>query len=180
MLVAYNWLTSYDMATLDSLKWALRHKLTEVTSCTTQPLSESQYIDSFGIVRHSEKTTNQDFIIPQLSLLLGRRFKSPTPRISVLEVGPGPESVLWSLPASVRRKVGRYVALEPNNLLATILEARLSTPELDSPLPYLESPLEIRRESFNLDNDTGYSYDDGSPERFGAILFCHSMYGMKP
>ena len=178
--------SSHDMATLDSLKWALRHKATEVASFPAHPLSESQYRDGFGIVRNSEQTTYQDFIIPQLSLLLGRLLKSPTRRISVLEVGPGPESVLWSLPAAIRRKVRRYVALEPNNLFATILETRLSTPELDSPLPCLESPPDIRRSPFNLDNDIGYggsgrdSYDDGGPERFDVVLFCHNMYGVNP
>ncbi|KFH46017.1 hypothetical protein ACRE_031880 [Hapsidospora chrysogenum ATCC 11550] len=110
------------MATLDSLKWALRHKATAVASFPAQPLSESQYRDGFGIVRHSEQTTYQDFIIPQLSLFLGRLHSHPPAASRFWKSG------LVQRVYSGPRKVGRYVALEPNNLFATILEARLSTP----------------------------------------------------
>ncbi|RYP85620.1 hypothetical protein DL770_005011 [Monosporascus sp. CRB-9-2] len=54
---------------------------------------------------------------------------------------------------------------------------------MESPLPCLESPPDIRRIPFVLDNnigsDTGTGTSDAD-EKYDVILFCHSMYGMKP
>lgn len=167
------------MATLDSLKWALRQKVTATTSSSKQPLSDAQYSAGFDIlVRDSEWLTYQDFIIPQLSQLLAPLFNSRI-HISVLEIGPGPKSVLGYLPHHLRRKIRRYAAFEPNDLFATKLEEWLcSTLETETPLPCLESSPDIHRIPFVL-NSNGTDTSDGD-EKFDIILFCHSMYGMKP
>ncbi|KAK3613410.1 hypothetical protein LTR56_027901, partial [Elasticomyces elasticus] len=172
------------MATLDSLKQALRRQAKAVASSPTRPLSDLQYDAGFQILgRASKQTTYKDFIIPQLSLLLAPLFNSRV-RVSILEVGPGPESVLGCLPYYQRRKVERYAAFEPNHLFATRLEEWLRfTSETASPLPSLRTPPDIFRIPFALDSSvrggTSTSTSHGR-EKFDIILFCHSMYGMKP
>ena len=172
------------MATLDSLKRALRHKATALGSSPKQPLSDTQYSAGFDIlVGDSERIAYQDFIIPQLSQLLIPLFDSRI-HISVLEIGPGPKSVLGYLPGRLRRKVRRYVAFEPNSLFATRVEEWLcSTSETESSLPCLESQPDIHRIPFalnrNTESGTGTSTRE-SEEKFDVVLFCHSMYGMKP
>ncbi|KAH8786253.1 phosphoribosyl transferase domain protein [Hyaloscypha finlandica] len=168
------------MATLDSLKWALRQKATATASSPKQPLSDTQYSAGFDIlVRGSGWMTYQDFIIPQLSQVLAPLFNSRI-HISVLEIGPGPKSVFGYLPRHLRRKVRSYAAFEPNSLFAARLEEWLgSTSEKESLLPCLESPPDIRRIPFVLDSNTRAGTSDGD-EKFDVILFCHSMYGMKP
>ncbi|KAI4862399.1 phosphoribosyl transferase domain protein [Hypoxylon rubiginosum] len=167
------------MATLEFLKSALRQKAT-ATSCPTQPLSDIQNSAGFNIlVQGSGWATYQDFIVPQLSQLLTPLFDSRT-HISVLEIGPGPKSILGHLPSRMRRKISRYDAFEPNVLFAANLEEWLgSHAETESPLPSLGSLPDIRRVPFGLDSrtHTGTS-DDG--KRYDVILFCHSMYGMSP
>ena len=172
------------MATLDSLKWALRQKATATASSPKQPLSDTQYSAGFDIlVRGSEWMTYRDFIIPQLSQLLAPLFNSRI-NISVLEIGPGPKSLLGYLPGRLRRKFRRYTAFEPNGLFATRLgEWLYSTSETESPLPCLESPPDIHRIPFvledNIGSGTGTGTSDGD-RKYHVILFCHSMYGMKP
>ncbi|EXJ60439.1 hypothetical protein A1O7_04591 [Cladophialophora yegresii CBS 114405] len=167
------------MATLDSLKWALRQN---ATATAKQPLSDKQYSAGFDIlVRGSGWLSYQDFVIPQLSVLLTPLFNSRA-HISALEIGPGPKSVLGSLPGHLRRKIKKYTAFEPNGLFATGLEEWLcSGSETGSPFPCLESLPDIRRIPFTLGDeggtDSGTSDDD---EQYDVILFCHSMYGMKP
>lgn len=104
--------------------------------------------------------------------------------ISVLEVGPGPKSVLGYLPGRLRRKVRRYAAFEPNDLFATRLgEWLCSTSETESPLPCLKSPADIYRTPFDLSSNAGSGTGTGtsdSDEKFDVIIFCHSMYGVKP
>lgn len=172
------------MTTFDSLKSALRHEATAMESSLKQPLSDTQYSAGFDILlQGSEWTTYQNFIIPQLSQLLAPLFDSRT-HISVLEIGPGPKSVLGYLPGRLRQKVARYVAFEPNSLFATrVKEWLCPTSETDSPLPCLESPPYIHRVPFALNKNTESGTGTGTREReekFDVILFCHSMYGMKP
>ncbi|ORY65437.1 uncharacterized protein BCR38DRAFT_432793 [Pseudomassariella vexata] len=172
------------MATLDSLKRALRQKATAKASSPEQPLSNTQYSAGFDtLVRDLGWMTYQDFILPQLSRLLAPIFNSRI-HISVLEIGPGPKSVLGYLPNGLRRKVSRYAAFEPNGLFATRLEEWLcSTLETKLPLPCLKSPPDIHRTPFVLDSFVGSGSGTGtsdSDEKFDVILFCHSMYGMKP
>ncbi|KAI0107932.1 hypothetical protein F4776DRAFT_415262 [Hypoxylon sp. NC0597] len=174
-----------DIANLNSLKRALRQKATATGSSVKQRLSDIQYSAGFNIlVRGLEWVTYREFIIPQLSQLLVPLSHSRS-HISVLEVGPGPKSILGHLPSQLRRKVGRYAAFEPNDLNAMNLEKWFQIPaEVGLPLPCLESPPDIRRAFFDLDNPTGR---DGAgtgarteDEKYDVILFCHSMYGMKP
>ncbi|EXJ72047.1 uncharacterized protein A1O5_04550 [Cladophialophora psammophila CBS 110553] len=174
------------MATLDSLKLALRQKARAIATASypKQPLSDTQYSAGFDILMQGLGwRTYRDFIVPQLSQLLAPLFNSPA-QISVLEIGPGPKSVLGYLPRSLRQKVRRYTAFEPNGVFATSVEEWLwSMSEMESPLPCLESAPDIRRIPFALENDiasgtgTGTS-DDG--QKYDLILFCHSMYGMRP
>ena len=125
----------------------------------------------------------QDFIISQLFQLLAPLFNSRT-HISALEIGPGPKSILGYLPGHLRGKVRKYTAFEPNCLFATRLEECLcSTSETESSLPCLENPPDIRRMPFvlqdNIGNGTGIGTRNND-EKYDIILFCHSMYGMKP
>ncbi|KAL7937880.1 hypothetical protein V8C35DRAFT_135400 [Trichoderma chlorosporum] len=159
------------MATLDVLKRALREKATS----PKQPLSDAQYSAGYDILLQGPGwKTYQEFIFPQLSQALTPLFNSRI-RVSVLEIGPGPKSVLGYLPDSQRRKINRYAAYEPNGLYVTKLQNWLET---TSPLPCLESPPDIRQSPFTLDS-TAADTNDGE-ERFDVVLFCHSMYGMKP
>ncbi|KAK2054930.1 phosphoribosyl transferase domain protein [Colletotrichum caudatum] len=170
------------MSTLDCLKLALRQKTAEDASLK-QPLSDIQYSTGFGIVSQSPgSTTYQDFIFPQLSQLLTSVSSSQT-AVSVLEVGPGKKSVLGGLPIDLRKKVKRYAAFEPNDLFATELGNWLSpTSKTDLPLPCLESAPDIYRVPFPKSPERSgadTSMSDGD-NRFNVVLFCHSMYGMKP
>ncbi|KAJ2974827.1 hypothetical protein NUW58_g8532 [Xylaria curta] len=164
------------MATLDTLKWALRRC---AISTSKQPLSDSEYSDGFDtLVQGPGFRVYREFIIPQLSQLLTPLLNSRA-HISVLEIGPGPKSVFGYLPSHQTRKISRYVAFEPNHLFATRLEECLrSTSRLESPLPCLESPPDIHRTSFEVDGATRSG--TGSDNEFDIILFCHSMYGMSP
>ncbi|KAI9674242.1 MAG: hypothetical protein M1829_003789 [Trizodia sp. TS-e1964] len=169
------------MATLNSLKQALQQKATTATSSSKQALTEAQYSAGFEILARGSEY--QEFITPQLTQLLAPLFRSRT-HISVLEIGPGPKSVFGHQPERLRRKIRRYVAFEPNSLFATKLEEWLcSTPKTEAPLPCLVSPPEIHRIPFAPNSKIGSgtsasSSDDG--KIFDVILFCHSMYGLKP
>ena len=172
------------MATLDSLKQALRQKAKATASSPKQSLSDIQYSAGFDtLVRGSGWMTYQDFIIPQLSQLLAPLFDSRI-HISALEIGPGPKSVLGYLPHRLRRKVRKYTAFEPNGLFATRLEEWLcSTSKTESPLLCLESPPDIHRIPFVLQDNVGSGTSTGTTgddEKYDIVLFCHSMYGMKP
>ena len=172
------------MATLNSLKRALRQKAVATASSSKQPLSDTQYSAGFAtLVRGSGWMNYQDFIIPQLSQLLAPLFNSRI-HISALEIGPGPKSVLGYLPDRLRGKIGRYTAFEPNCLFATRLEEWIcSSSKKESPLPCLESPPDIRRTPFlpkdGMGSGTSTVISDDY-EEYDIILFCHSMYGMKP
>lgn len=174
------------MATLESLKWALRQRATATASSPKQSLSDIQYSAGFDIlVQGPGWTTYRDFIIPQLSQLLDPLFDSRS-HISVLEIGPGPESVLGHLPSRLRQKVKTYTAFEPNGFFATRLEKWACPASMaESPLPCLESPADIHRGPFVLGDDTESDTGGGTGmangnEEYDIILFCHSMYGLKP
>ncbi|KAL8331578.1 hypothetical protein RB593_002146 [Gaeumannomyces tritici] len=172
------------MTTLDSLKRALGQKAAATVASPKQSLSDSKYSAGFDILtRGSGWMTYRDFIIPQLSQLLEPLFNSRA-HVSALEIGPGPKSIFGYLPGHLRRKFGRYAAFEPNGLFATRLEEWLrSTSGTESPLPCLERPPDIHRSPFVLDSNTGSGTGTGASdedEKFDIILFCHSMYGMKP
>src|SRR5437763_1447931 len=151
------------MATLASLKQALRQKVKATASSSKQPLSDAQYSAGFDIlVRGSGWMTYQDFIIPQLSQLLASLFNSRI-NISALEIGPGPKSLLGYLPGRLKRKVRKYTAFEPNSLFATRLEEWLcSTSKTESPLPCLENPPNIHRIPFVLQDNLGSGTSTGT------------------
>src|SRR4051794_3820641 len=110
------------MTTLHSLKQALRQKATATAPSLKQPLSDTQYSAGFDIlVQDSGWATYRDFIIPQLSQLLAPLFHSRI-QISVLEIRPGPNTVLGYLPGHLRNKITKYTAFEPNELFATKLK----------------------------------------------------------
>ncbi|KAI8662181.1 hypothetical protein NCS56_01021600 [Fusarium sp. Ph1] len=153
------------MATLDSLKKALREKGT-ATSSTTPRLSDSQYLHGFSILARGS-TAYQDFIVPQLAQL-APLVNSDSP-ISVLEIGPGPKSILGYLPEHLRKKIGKYSALEPNQLFVSQLQDWLN-----ESLPCLGSPPDIRLFRFDLSRIMHHLGE------FDFIVFCHSMYGMTP
>ncbi|KAH8912403.1 adenine phosphoribosyltransferase [Coniochaeta sp. PMI_546] len=169
------------MATLTSLKHALRQGVPPTASTPKQLLSDTQYSAGFDLLVRSGWTTYQDFIIPQLSQLLTSLTHS-CGHVSVLEIGPGPKSVLAHLPNDQRRRIRTYTAFEPNVLFATKLEAWLSPAtesKMDDPLPGLRRPADIRRAPMTLDSkfENGHGTID---DKFDLILFCHSMYGLKP
>jgi adenine phosphoribosyltransferase len=169
------------MATLNDLKLALRQA---AKTTPPQPLSETQYSAGFQtLVQDSGWTVYKDFIIPQLSQLVKTHFESRSD-ISVLEIGPGPQSLLVHLPSGLRRKFKTYDALEPNGTFAARLEEQLqSSTQAESLLPCLAHPARIYRCPFVLQDNTESCVDKGAIDpsnKYDLILFCHSMYGMKP
>ncbi|KAL5117341.1 hypothetical protein ACEQ8H_004786 [Pleosporales sp. CAS-2024a] len=170
------------MATLNHLKLALRQGAGPNSNAS---LSDTQYSAAFEVLVQASEPTYRDFITPQLSQLLDTRFGSRTD-ISVLEVGPGPKSVLARLSRHVREKFQSYHALEPNRLFASRLEEQFqSTTHGESVLPCLAHPAKISCRALALDEDeeTGLLLDGhafGGSKKYDLILFCHSMYGMKP
>ncbi|KAK9421797.1 putative Phosphomevalonate kinase [Seiridium unicorne] len=172
------------MATLNSLKLALRQVDTTTVSLSKQPLPDTQYAAGFyNLSQGPGWKIYQEFIIPKLIQLLVSLFRSRND-ISVLEIGPGPQTVFGHLPGFLRRKIRKYSAYEPNALFATKLAEWLcSSSEAEPPLPSLQSPPNIHPTPFNLDRDTGNdtgTHTNDNVEKYDIILFCHSMYGMNP
>ncbi|KAI9147465.1 Adenine phosphoribosyltransferase [Paramyrothecium foliicola] len=161
------------MATLDSLKKTLREEVTSMVSSTKEKLTDTQYSAGFDIlVRGSRKLTYQAFIFPELQQLLAPLIDSHGP-ISVLEIGPGPRSVLGFMPSQIKQAIKLYRAFEPNSLFASELETWLCpTMGEERPLPSLESPPRIDKISFVPGRIT-------DNQKYDVVLFCHSMYGME-
>ncbi|KAH9204604.1 hypothetical protein DL95DRAFT_495515 [Leptodontidium sp. 2 PMI_412] len=168
------------MATLDSLKQALRQEVKATPSFSKQLLSDTEYSAGFNIlVPGSEWPTYQNFIIPQLNQLLAPLFNSRV-HISALEIGPDPKSLLGNLPGSLRQKVKEYTAFEPNSLFARKLEGWIET---ESPFCCLGAPPNIYQAPFVLQDNMGSDTNTDTmneTKAYDIILFCHSMYGMKP
>lgn len=147
------------MTTLNTLKQALHN------TASPLPLLQSS---------ESEWKTYQDFIIPHLTNLLTTHINlnlNPGRRISILEIGPGPRSILGSLPYRVREGIGRYVAVESSGLSADELDGWLG----------VEKGGVVRRVAFQgADADADADAEIGEEERFDVVLFCHNLYGMKP
>ncbi|KAI1932281.1 hypothetical protein LOZ66_006921 [Ophidiomyces ophidiicola] len=172
------------MATLNSLKRALRQKAATTVSSSKQSLSDTRYSDGFDIfARGSGWSIYQEFIIPQLTELLNTIFNSRT-QISVLEIGPGPKTILGYLPGHLRQKIKRYTAFEPNVLFATMVEKWLcSGLQVEQQFPCLENPPTIHPVPFVLNSDSETETArgvHGNDEKYDLILFCHSIYGLKP
>jgi adenine phosphoribosyltransferase/phosphomevalonate kinase len=164
------------MATLDSLKRTLKCAAAEIQSPNhAQPslLSDAQYSAGFATLAQNSESY-RDFIIPQLSLQLESLLETRT-TISILEIGPGPKSILGRLPGHLRRRISRYTAFEPNKLFASTLKEWLrSGSEGHRPLPCLEASPDVWRIPFPPKATTS----SGSQDKFDVVLFCHSLYGM--
>ncbi|KNB08901.1 hypothetical protein FOXG_20089 [Fusarium oxysporum f. sp. lycopersici 4287] len=155
------------MATLNALKKALKKVSDEAPR---KPLNDEEYDDGLSLFAQAsgEQTYQKTFIIPQLSELIASL--SARDEISVLEIGPGPENVLGHLPAILRKRITKYVALEPSFQYTQSLTRWLSPMEDERPLPSLKHLL-VRPAPFTPESCKGQNYD--------VILFCHSLYGMK-
>ncbi|KAF9881681.1 hypothetical protein CkaCkLH20_00827 [Colletotrichum karsti] len=169
------------MTSLSNLKQLLRRRAAEGALFPRKPLSDEEYSAGFSIlVGGPGESTYEEFILPQLSQLLAPLFYSRT-HVSVLEIGPGPESVLERLPGNLRRKIKQYTAFEPNVLFAAGLEERLCS--LPEPFLSLQNPPAVHRVPFTLNSHVGSGSSPdatGVAQKFDIILFCHSMYGMRP
>ncbi|QKD60828.2 uncharacterized protein FOBCDRAFT_253608 [Fusarium oxysporum Fo47] len=155
------------MATLNALKKALKKVSDEAPR---KPLNDEEYDDGLSLFSQAsgEQTYQKTFIIPQLSELIASL--SARDEISVVEIGPGPENVLGHLPAILRKRITKYVALEPSFQYTQSLTRWLSPMEDERPLPSLKHLL-VRPTPFTPESCKGQNYDD--------ILFCHSLCGMK-
>ncbi|KAF1918594.1 FAD binding domain-containing protein, partial [Ampelomyces quisqualis] len=169
------------MSTLDFLKWALRRDYPDMnTQMQKLPMSDADYSAGFATITEGEcSATHQEHIVLQLSDLLNHSFNG-RPTVSILEVGPGPRSVLGQLPYDFRRKIRQYTALEPNHIFAAHLQDWLQS-TTENPLPCLESRADILCRSFDLGRKSSlHTHTDETAHKYDIVLFCHSMYGMKP
>jgi hypothetical protein len=166
------------MATLSSLKDALTCTGAEArpTSTAARLLTEGEYNAGFDLLmRGSGSQIYENFIVPELLKLFEPLIKSRN-HVSVLEIGPGPRSVLAHLPAHVKLNFKRYTAYEPNSESAASLLSTFDTnSETEPDLPGLAHAPIIHQEPF-LEHEN----DERDVERYDVVLFCHSMYGMKP
>ncbi|KAF5624528.1 phosphoribosyl transferase domain protein [Fusarium sp. NRRL 52700] len=155
------------MATLSALKKALRKVGDEAPR---KPLNDEEYDNSFNLFAETsdEQTYRTNFVIPQLSELIVSL--STRDEISVLEIGPGPESVLGHLPDSLRKRITKYVALEPSFHYTQSLQRWVSPKENERPFPSSKQTL-VRPAPFTMQSCAGEKYD--------VILFCRGLYGLK-
>ncbi|KAM0497115.1 hypothetical protein ACHAP8_007016 [Fusarium lateritium] len=155
------------MATLDALRIALWQQIPSQAS--TQVLSDDQYQEGFNLFLHHNGWNNyRNFVIPKLSQLLHSHLQSQKD-VSVLEIGPGPTSVLGYLPIQIRQQITSYNAYEPNHVFAGQLKDWLYPTKDSSPFPSLCTS-SIHIEPFTQDTVVH--------EKHHIILFCHSLYGM--
>ncbi|KAK4443287.1 hypothetical protein QBC34DRAFT_337219 [Podospora aff. communis PSN243] len=163
------------MASIDTLKQALKDASSSVPGAAAaykRLLTDAEYASGFDTFKRGVGwATYQNFIIPQLSSLLAPLMSART-SISVLEIGPGPESVLGYLPDHQRRKITGYTAFEPMTLFATKLQEWFQT---KAPMPSLEAPPKIHQAPFPANSQDASQTNDN---KYDIIIFCHSMYGM--
>ncbi|OAL42701.1 hypothetical protein IQ07DRAFT_338536 [Pyrenochaeta sp. DS3sAY3a] len=168
------------MVTLQDLAGALRSRVISTTTSSRQALSDTQYSTGFDILVQGS-TNYQNFIFPQLTRLFAPLLDTRD-GISVLEIGPGPKSVLGGLPDHQKRKIRQYEAFEPNQCFATSLEAWLSNVTRTRPrFPSLEEAPTIHRLPFDPQHCTHTGRNSASHDGkrgYDVILFSHSMYGM--
>ncbi|RMZ70453.1 phosphoribosyl transferase domain [Pyrenophora seminiperda CCB06] len=170
------------MATLETLQRALVKAASETAGADAlkQALSEEQCATGYSIFSQSfHRPSYSEFIIPELSYLLAPLHDTETDtRISVLEIGPGPKSIFGYLPKSLRRKIEKYTAFEPNALFATQLEEWLNVShenEETVPFPGLKLNAAIHSVAFS---HVSCTESGGHLDKYDIVLFCHSMYGM--
>ncbi|KAJ5703552.1 hypothetical protein N7493_011477 [Penicillium malachiteum] len=171
------------MTTLTTLKGALHDKAMEMSPRKRRSLPDAEYRAGFNIILQEPRwTIYREFIIPQLTEQVTSLVQSRE-TIDVLEIGPGPDTILGYLPLSLRRKIRKYTAFEPNITFATELEEMLSssTLETEKAFPCLDSTPDICQEPFdrkaiNHDDVDNPGLLEGG-EKFDLVLFCHSLYG---
>ncbi|KAI1061056.1 hypothetical protein LB507_010162 [Fusarium sp. FIESC RH6] len=155
------------MATLHALRIALKRQIPE--NISTRPLSEAEYEEGFDLFwQHHSWTNYQDFVVPQLARLLVPQLQSRD-RLSVLEIGPGPKSVLGYLPSSLRRNITKYTAFEPNSRFVRHLVKDLNPTNENAPFPSLKA-LSVHELPFTTNTKVD--------EKYHIIIFCHSLYGI--
>lgn len=169
------------MASLTDLKKALTSAATTPSPTIKQrTLTDAEYCNGFqALLKGTEWKTYLDFIIPELYHLVDSKTRS-CKAFSVLEIGPGPRSVLGYLPINLKRKITSYTAMEPNELCALHLKEslRITTSGLRFPALQYEC---IHRTPFDVADDISSTLDYGVGSenvKFDLILLCHSMYGM--
>jgi hypothetical protein len=170
----------HAMATLQELKSTLHSTTISTTPSLIKTLTDKEYRTAFEIIVRGSNYY-QEFVVPQLTRLLASLLDSKD-RISVLEIGPGPKSVLGGLPDHQRRKIDLYEAFEPNRFFAESLEAWLLVDAKgQSRFPSLRNPPKIHRLPFDpqhsASDDSTDDLHDGN-RGYDVIIFCHSMYGM--
>ncbi|KAJ5627334.1 hypothetical protein N7528_004761 [Penicillium herquei] len=171
------------MTTLTALKGALHEKAMEMSPGKRRSLSDEEYRAGFNIILQEPGwSIYRDFIIPQLTKQVASLVQSRE-KIDVLEIGPGPNTILGYLPSSLRRRIRKYTAFEPNVTFARELEESLSSSTLEEENVFtcLDSIAGIRREPFDM---KAIHHDDvdnpgllESDQKFDLVLFCHSLYG---
>ncbi|OAL46964.1 hypothetical protein IQ07DRAFT_145620 [Pyrenochaeta sp. DS3sAY3a] len=170
------------MASLTDLKKALTSAATTSSPTIKQRTpTDKEYCKGFEtLLRGAEWKTYQDFIIPELCRLVDSKSKS-CEEFSILEIGPGPRTVLGYLPLDLRRKITSYTAMEPNTLYATHLQESLRGTTGEVPFPSLRNQPRIHRTPFALNDNISSTLDSGlgsGVAKFDLIVFCHSIYGM--
>ncbi|PVH93019.1 hypothetical protein DM02DRAFT_697746 [Periconia macrospinosa] len=161
------------MSSLYGLKESLRKEANILPASVKRLFTQKEYCTvSKHLLENQVSAIRREFIVPQLSqvlsqLLQSRRF------LSVLEIGPGPNTVLGLLPEHLRRGIGKYITFEPIEECADQLEKHLQHPSESQDLfSCLRSPPVINR--------TRFLPGENCLEKFDLILFCHSMYDLGP
>jgi hypothetical protein len=91
--------------------------------------------------------------------------------------------VLTHLPYNLRTCIERYTAYEPNHLFAEQLKSSLDAGvESGKALPSLRSAATIHEYGFDPGMSAGQGECDAKDDvpTFDIVLFCHSLYGLKP
>lgn len=166
------------MATLSELKRALRE-----VSTTKPPLSKGQYNAALEQSMQVAQWTPDESLIPQLSQLLAPLLNSRT-SISVLDIWPGPKSILAELPDHLRRKISVYTAVGLNATYFERLSDWLASPEkTECPLPRLR-PANLVQQTTpaaeNLLECRELLSTNGFAKVFDVVLFSDSTHGMGP
>lgn len=166
------------MATLSELKRALRE-----VSITRPPLPKGRYNAALEQSMQFAQWTPDENLIPQLSQLLAPLLNSRT-SISVLDIWPGPKSILAELSDHLRRKISVYTAVGLNATYFERLSDWLANPEkMECPLPRLR-PANLVQQTTpaaeNLLECRELLSTNGFAKVFDVVLFSDSTHGMGP
>ncbi|KAI4601820.1 hypothetical protein KJ359_010684 [Pestalotiopsis sp. 9143b] len=166
------------MATLSELKRALREVSTPRPS-----LSKGQYNAALEQSMQVARWTPDESLILQLSRLLAPLLNSRT-SISVLDLWPGPKSILAELPDHLRRKISFYTAVELNDTYFEQLSDWLARPETtECPLPRLKPGNLVQQTTpatGNMLECREFLPTNEFDKVFDVVLFSDSTHGMGP